>query len=426
MILVGNSRGAGAELAQHLQKDENDHVEVHELRGFVSDTLEGAFNEVYAVSRGTKCRQYLYSLSLNPPETEHVTTDTFLAAIEKCETELGLANQARAIVFHEKNGRRHAHAVWSRIAIPEMKAVQMSFDRKKLQTLSRELYLEHKWQMPAGLARDSERDPLNFTLAEWQQARRTGRDARQIKAAIQDAWAISDSRGSFGHALAERGFKLAKGDRRGFVAVDHLGEVFSVARQVGITTKEIRQRLGDERDLLSADKASRLYADEMRSTLNSHRRELRHSTRIEIAELREELQALKATQRAERSELSAAIQCRALREALERQDRFRKGLSGLWDRLRGAHKRIHSENETDAERCRSRDKSELDQLTELHLTQRRALKVQAERLITQHKELQRDLSIDEKRYTRVLDRTKEPPNGQHRKRDGPSYEPTNF
>ena len=54
MILVGNQRGGSADLAQHLLKDENDHVTVHELRGFASDTLPEALNEAYAISRGTQ------------------------------------------------------------------------------------------------------------------------------------------------------------------------------------------------------------------------------------------------------------------------------------------------------------------------------------------------------------------------------------
>ena len=39
MILHGNQRGGARDLALHLLKDENEHVEVHELRGFVSDNL---------------------------------------------------------------------------------------------------------------------------------------------------------------------------------------------------------------------------------------------------------------------------------------------------------------------------------------------------------------------------------------------------
>ncbi|MEL6365992.1 MAG: hypothetical protein AAFR11_14245 [Pseudomonadota bacterium] len=83
MILVGNARGGAKDLVLHLMKDENDHVEVHELRGFASDTLMGALNEAYAMSRGTRCRKFLYSLSLNPPETEQVGVPVFEAAIER-------------------------------------------------------------------------------------------------------------------------------------------------------------------------------------------------------------------------------------------------------------------------------------------------------------------------------------------------------
>ena len=41
---------------------------VVELRGFVSDDLMGALKEAYAISLGTKCRQFLFSLSLKAKE----------------------------------------------------------------------------------------------------------------------------------------------------------------------------------------------------------------------------------------------------------------------------------------------------------------------------------------------------------------------
>ena len=81
MILVGNQRGGGKQLALHLLKEENDHVHVHELRGFVAQDLRGALNEAYAVSRGTRCKQYLFSLSLNPPSSAEVGTVFFTAAV---------------------------------------------------------------------------------------------------------------------------------------------------------------------------------------------------------------------------------------------------------------------------------------------------------------------------------------------------------
>ncbi|MCI0732273.1 MAG: hypothetical protein L0Y38_00435, partial [Methylococcaceae bacterium] len=118
-------------------KEENDHVEVHEIRGFASEDLAAALNEAYAISRATRCRQYLFSLSLNPPPNESVPIAAFEDAIDRVEERLSLSGQPRAIVFHEKEGRRHCHAVWSRIDAEEMKAVPLPFTRRKLQEIAR-------------------------------------------------------------------------------------------------------------------------------------------------------------------------------------------------------------------------------------------------------------------------------------------------
>lgn len=57
MILKGSQRGGARQLATHLLRtDENDHVEVVSLRGFVSGDLRGALREAEAVARGTRCK----------------------------------------------------------------------------------------------------------------------------------------------------------------------------------------------------------------------------------------------------------------------------------------------------------------------------------------------------------------------------------
>ncbi len=173
MILKGNQRGGGKQLAAHLMKvEDNEHVHIHELRGFMSDNIHSALHEAYAVSRGTRATQFLFSLSLNPPPNEEVSVDEFEAAIKTIEQKLGLNNQPRAIVFHEKEGRRHAHVVWSRIDCEEMKAINLPFYKTKLRDVSRELFYEHGWKMPQGLLDGNHRDPLNYSLREWQQAKR--------------------------------------------------------------------------------------------------------------------------------------------------------------------------------------------------------------------------------------------------------------
>lgn len=167
MILHGNARGGARDLARHLLKDENEHIDVHELRGFLSDDLPSALNEAYLVSKATRARKFLYSLSLNPPEGEKVHTGAFLKAISQVEKTLNLKHQPRAIVFHEKKGRRHCHVVWSRIDAARMKAIPISNDWPKLAAVSRSLFNEHGWRMPPGLIDRENRDPKNFTMAQW-------------------------------------------------------------------------------------------------------------------------------------------------------------------------------------------------------------------------------------------------------------------
>lgn len=73
MILKGSQRGGVLKLAAHLMNMvKNDHVEVHELRGFSCDNLRDVLQEVDAIAKGTKCQQFLYSPNFKPPETERV------------------------------------------------------------------------------------------------------------------------------------------------------------------------------------------------------------------------------------------------------------------------------------------------------------------------------------------------------------------
>lgn len=182
MILKGSQRSGGQNLAVHLMRtDDNEHIRLHELRGFMADDLKGAFKEIEAVSRGTQCRQSMFSLSLSPPEDARVPVEAFEQAIDRVEDRLGLTGQPRAIVFHEKEGRRHAHCVWSRIDAQTMKAVPLPFFKRKLMDVSRDLYLDHGWTMPRGFTDAARRDPTSFTLAEWQQAKRQGLDPRWRK-----------------------------------------------------------------------------------------------------------------------------------------------------------------------------------------------------------------------------------------------------
>ena len=145
-----------------------------------------------------------YRHAARPPRDRR-RKQTSELAIGGIESELGLEGQPRAIVFHEKEGRRHAHAVWSRIDGEEMKAINLPFYKRALNGIARDLYLESGWEMPTGFRDQRQRDPFGCTREEWQQAKRTHQDPKAIKRALQEFWNASDNRAAFEAALRERG-----------------------------------------------------------------------------------------------------------------------------------------------------------------------------------------------------------------------------
>lgn len=403
MILKGNQRGGARDLALHLLKEENDHVEIHELRGFMSDDLVSALREAYVISKATRAKKYLYSLSINPPANENVSTEDFLKAITKAEKELGLTDQPRGIIFHEKNGRRHAHCVWSRIDIRRMKAINIYKDWPKLQALSRELFLEHGWKMPEGLLDKRKRDPNTFTLAQWQQAKRIGKVPHQIKADLQNCWAQSHDKADFEQALKERGYQLAKGDRRGFVVLDHKCEIFSLSKKwLGVPAKDIRARLGDENELRSVEATRTYIAKNMITQLQELQDQQNTAIQDRTDSLIGKLDLVVKTQRNERKALKTAQQERWETETKARQARFNKGLKALLDFVTGKHSKIKQQNQREMETAKRRDEQEKDTLIFTHLEQRRSLQRRIERLKGYEYKTSKQFGCDLNQYNEIM------------------------
>lgn len=374
MILKASQRAGGKQLAAHLlNARDNDHVTVHELRGFVADDLTGALNEAYAVSRGTRCRQFLFSLSLSPPATEDVPIDMFERAIADIETKMKLADQPRAIVFHEKHGRRHAHCVWSRIDADNMRAINLPLFKLKLRDISRALFLENDWQMPRGLMNSEERDPFTFDLAEWQQALRAKRDPRATKELFQECWAACDDLPSFDNALKARGFYLAKGDRRGFVAIDWRGEIYSLSRWIGRENKELQAKLGKSDQLRSVALVKAEIDHEVRAKTETLLDDIKSELNRRKSAFEQKRRNLIARQRQERAQLKRTQERRAIAEKRERQSRLPTGVKALWFRLTGQYAPIKKAIEDEAKASKARDQSEWQALMQRHFVDHRML-----------------------------------------------------
>ncbi|MEX5598737.1 relaxase/mobilization nuclease domain-containing protein [Pseudophaeobacter sp. C1-32P7] len=375
MILKGSQRGNAAKLARHLMNfQDNEHVELHELRGFVSDEqLLDALLEAQAVAKGTRCQQHLFSLSLNPPEGERVDVATFEAAIELAEQRLGLDGHARAIVFHEKEGRRHAHAVWSRIDVETMTAKNLPFFKRRLMEVSKELYLQNGWDMPKGIVDQAVRNPLNFTRAEWQQAKRAMADPRLVKAAFKQAWESSDNADTLKAALEEKGYFLARGDRRGVVAVDYQGEIYALARWSGVKTKDVKARIHDADNLPSVQErreeiAKRVSGQLVKYVLEINRTYSEKHPTIEF----KRTQAVER-HREERKLLDEMQRIRWDKETAARAARLPKGVSGLWSRITGKYSKIRTQNELETWQSYMRDQAERDDLVARQLDERQQL-----------------------------------------------------
>ena len=399
MILKASQRGGAKQLGLHLLKmTENERVEIHEVRGFISDDVMDAMHEAYAVSRGTKCRQFLFSVSLNPPETENVRIEVFEQALAKIEERNGLTDQPRIVVFHEKEGRRHCHAVWSRIDAESMTAKPLPHFKLKLRDVAKELYIENGWKMPRGFIDQKQRDPRNFTLDEWQQAKRNGHNAKDMKALVQECWAASDSRQAFASALQERGLFLARGDRRGHVAVTYDGEVHSIARMVGKPAKEIAGRLGDPASLPSVEEMRAHIARDIEPKIKTFITEAKQEFAERMKPVEQERLRLKALHDAERQRLDHGQAERLKAETQARAGRLRKGLGGLWDRLTGEHAKAKAQNELEAYWSLGRDREQRNALVSAQMRERQALQQKIIKLRQEQAQRLRDLHRDLHRY----------------------------
>ena len=373
MIFKASNRGGAISLGQHLLKTENEHVELHEVRGFVADDVMGAFKEAQAMASGTQCKKFLFSVSLNPPQTESVRVELFERAADAIEERLGLQGQPRVIIFHEKEGRRHAHAVWSRIDTETLTARKLDFFKTKLNALSRELFLENGWAMPKGFENPKLRDPTSFTLKEWQQAKRVGLDPRELKSAVQDCWKQSDGATAFANALEERGLYLARGDRRGHVVLTLDGEPFALSRLIDGKTKDVNTKLGDPNRLRSVDESKALIGEKIAPRLSSYIAEAKRMAINAIKPLKEQKQKLTEAHQSARKEFDAKIKDRWDAEQRERSSRTRKGWAGVWDFMTGRYFKVRKQNELEVQFAKERDRTERHGLITSQLKERQEL-----------------------------------------------------
>lgn len=378
MIPFGSQRAGGQDLATHLlNTQDNETMEVMQVRGAVARDLHGAFAEWEAQAGAlTRCTNYLYSLSVNPDHRQgRLTKEQYLDYIERTEERLGLSGQPRAIVFHvkkDKNAvpREHCHVVWSRIDVDRGKARHVAFDHEKLMSVTREFARDHGLKLPEGYDRDKgherTRKGRQVTSYENRQEQNGGLSREQHQAQVTAAWNRRDTPRAFVRSLEDMGYILATG-RRDYVLVDLYGNMNSLPKLIddrAVRTKHVREFLGKEfpKDSLPSVEEARALASAHRAAMDLFRkneegvereaREKQRQTELERrqqprrAGLEQEAQTLADSQRHARHGLSeqqkdvrAAMRCGYLQERrrvrIDRSVNRPRGLAAFLGRVSG-------------------------------------------------------------------------------------------
>ena len=256
MIIGGGSRSNAKFFSMHLMKaEENERVEVVDIRGLAADDIREAFREMEALASGTRAKNFFYHANINPRAEETLTPEQWDQAIDTLEVELGLEGHSRFVVEHSKDGRTHRHVVWSRIDVDSMTAVSDSKNYAAHERAARALEAAFGHEAVPGVhGRDTEMPRPERRPDNWETFRghRSQIDPQEVKAELSELWARADSGKAFAAALEERGYVLANGDKRDFCVVDQAGDAHSLARRIdGAKAKDIRERLADiDRDAL--------------------------------------------------------------------------------------------------------------------------------------------------------------------------------
>jgi hypothetical protein len=202
---------------------------------------------------------------------------------------------------------------------------------------------------------------------------RAGHDRKAIQQMFRECWAISDSGKAFAQALKARGYTVARGDRRGFVAVDYRGEVYAIAKYAGLRTKQVHERLGDPAHLASVEDVKRENAARMSAMLKTHIERAEQANKLRSAALRFQYTQTIQRQRDEREKLTLAHEQRWEAENAARTARLSKGFRGIWDRLTGKYADLTRQNEREALLALRRDREEKDGLIFRHIEERERL-----------------------------------------------------
>ncbi len=250
MIITGKSRNNAAQAADYLSKQgKNERTKLIGTRGTLSEDIAGACAEMEAVAAGSKCENFLYHMTMNPPEGQTFTPEQWAIATALAEKKLGLENAQRVIVEHEKAGRVHRHFLYNRVDQESIKAVRMGWNYAKHEETAAEIEkLFDLEKTPRAFVKGdgSPRANIAPTENEIEEGKRKGvsvpkwrKECRAIVAGTNGAGA------EIIEALESHGHMVARGDKVDFLLLDPSGTPHRMGGSLGIRKKDFDEIFKD-------------------------------------------------------------------------------------------------------------------------------------------------------------------------------------
>jgi hypothetical protein len=179
---------------------------------------------------------------------------------------------------------------------------------------------------------------------------------------------------------------LAKGDRRGFVAVDVNGEIYSLSRVLGEKPKAVTQKLGSPESLALVSDVRAEIQSRVTDQLKSYIADTRAKHRRDAQPLLNQKSELTTKHRTEREALREGQAKRWQVESKQRLSLLNGGLRGLFDRLTGKNTKMKRQIEAEAYDSAKRDQAQRDDLVIAQSKDRRELQKQLDVLRGKQKE----------------------------------------
>ncbi|MEL6441069.1 MAG: hypothetical protein AAFQ80_17665 [Cyanobacteria bacterium J06621_8] len=279
MIIKVSARGEATRLARHLTNTtDNEEVEFSSSR-YLSVWREQPVHRslmvIDALAAGTGKNKNLLHVSLNPDCS--LSDEQWQQCWSEFEREYDLGEQAYIEVTHKKQGRLHKHRVYNRIRENGTeisiwhnylrneklaRKFEYSFghpltygkhNRAVISQLTKEGYNDIVRWMEQQQATQVERPVADRTWRETQQEKRTKVNLGEVRADLKNAYEEADNGEAFQEAIAELGYQLARGERKGkngrvrtsYVIVDSTGNVHGLRRRLGVKAKELNSKLAD-------------------------------------------------------------------------------------------------------------------------------------------------------------------------------------